>query len=229
MDIKRFPADVKFLKEWRSYQKRILSELEEHLDDNRLHVVAAPGSGKTVLGLEVVVRLNQPTLVLAPTLTIRNQWIDRFAHLFLPADCSMPDWIITDIKHPRFLTVSTYQALHSAYSGFVDEEEAEPEEEINENGEDNNHGKNTKDNKIQKVDMIALLRKAGIKVILVDEAHHLRNEWWQTLTVVRDGLENVKTVALTATPPYDVPPFEWARYQEFCGPVDVEISVPELV
>ena len=36
-------------------------------------------------------------------------------------------------------------------------------------------------------------------------------------------------VALTATPPYDVSPFEWQPYEELCGPVDAEVSVPELV
>jgi len=29
--------------------------------------------------------------------------------------------------------------------------------------------------------------------------------------------------------PYDVSPFEWQRYEELCGPVDAEVSVPELV
>ena len=32
-------------------------------------------------------------------------------------------------------------------------------------------------------------------------------------------------IALTATPPYDVSPFE----SQLCGPVDAEVSVPELV
>lgn len=36
-------------------------------------------------------------------------------------------------------------------------------------------------------------------------------------------------VALTATPPYDSDHLEWSRYQELCGPIDEEISVPELV
>ena len=35
-------------------EDRVLQELKEHLDDARLHVVAAPGAGKTVLGLEVI-------------------------------------------------------------------------------------------------------------------------------------------------------------------------------
>jgi len=36
-------------------------------------------------------------------------------------------------------------------------------------------------------------------------------------------------VGLTATPPYDVTYTEWQRYIDLNGPVDAEISVPELV
>jgi superfamily II DNA or RNA helicase len=49
------------------------------------------------------------------------------------------------------------------------------------------------------------------------------------LTFVADHLDRPTIVALTATPPYDVTPFEWQRYEELCGPVDAEVSVPELV
>ena len=40
---------------------------------------------------------------------------------------------------------------------------------------------------------------------------------------------NPTIVGLTATPPYDVSYLEWQRYIELNGPVDAEISVPELV
>ena len=56
---------AEFRRPWRDYQARVLEELEQHLDDNLLHIVAAPGSGKTVLGLEVMRRLSKPTLILA--------------------------------------------------------------------------------------------------------------------------------------------------------------------
>jgi len=95
-----FPAGIIFKYPWRSYQERVLSESQEHLVDNRLHIVAAPGSGKTVLGLEVIRRLNKPTLILVPTLTLRDQWIDRFVTLFLPEGSECPDWISTDIRNP---------------------------------------------------------------------------------------------------------------------------------
>ncbi|NPD46918.1 DEAD/DEAH box helicase family protein [Lentimicrobium sp. S6] len=81
--MKEFPKDIKFKYEWRRYQQRVLDDLEEQLDDNHLHIIAPPGSGKTVLGLEVAIRLNKPTLIFAPTISIRNQWIQRFCELFL--------------------------------------------------------------------------------------------------------------------------------------------------
>jgi len=39
---------LQFNGEWRSYQKRILDDLDFHLRDDKLHVVAAPGAGKTM-------------------------------------------------------------------------------------------------------------------------------------------------------------------------------------
>ena len=64
---------LKFKGSWRDYQKRILDNLSFHLRDEKLHVVAAPGAGKTTLGIEVISRINRPTLILAPTNTIKNQ------------------------------------------------------------------------------------------------------------------------------------------------------------
>ncbi len=73
-----FARDIQFCYPWRSYQKRVLDELHEHLRNDKLHVVAPPGSGKTVLGIEVILQVNKATLIIAPTLAIRNQWIDRY-------------------------------------------------------------------------------------------------------------------------------------------------------
>ncbi|MGY0035243.1 DEAD/DEAH box helicase family protein [Pedobacter sp. NJ-S-72] len=68
----------------------------------------------------------------------------------------------------------------------------------------------------------------NVNTVIVDEAHHLKNEWWKTLTKVKDKIKPI-IVGLTATPPYDVTVNEWQRYLELNGPVDIEISVPELV
>ncbi len=203
-----FPCDIQFQKPWRSYQQRVLSELEGHLDDNHLHIIAAPGSGKTVLGLEVMRRLNRPTLILAPTVAIRDQWVDRFVTMFMdPGD--VPDWVSKDIRNPRFLTVSTYQGLHSVYQ---DEPDGKPPSRA--------AGRDA---------LLKRLKQMSVGTLVLDEAHHLRNEWWKCLIDLKKHLGKPTVVALTATAPFDVSPFEWDRYVGLCGPIDSEISVPELV
>ncbi|RYE51435.1 MAG: DEAD/DEAH box helicase [Sphingobacteriales bacterium] len=216
-----FPKDTKFRYSWRKYQQRVLDDLQDHLTDGHLHVIAPPGSGKTVLGLEVAIRLNKPTLILAPTIAIRNQWIQRFCELFLQTNLT-PDWVSRDVRNPKFMTVVTYQGLHAACNNRrIEEEDTEDEEEIEENG----NGKSTNPNL---ENIVSGLLKQNIKTIVVDEAHHLKNEWWQTLTKVKERLDPI-IVGLTATPPYDVTATEWQRYIDLNGPVDTEISVPELV
>ena len=245
-----FPEDVRFRSTWRPYQARVLSELEEHLDDNKLHVVAAPGSGKTVLGLEVVCRINRPTLILAPTLAIRDQWVQRLVELFLPKGAKTPDWVSRDLTNPGFITVATYQALHSSMSLKIDEksetmveieeiheiehiEKVEEDLEEEEDVESNIHSwldQTKKRNRNAPLpDLVELLIERGVQTIVLDEAHHLRASWWRSLTKMVKDLGEIKTLALTATPPFDVPPAEWDRYMELCGPVDARVPVPELV
>ncbi len=193
--------ELKFKGLWRSYQHRVLSELEYYLNDNKLNIVAAPGAGKTILGIEVLHRLNNPTFILAPTITIRNQWKQRIIDNFLSENIEN-DLISTDIKNITEITVSTYQALHSLYKDHTEREK-----------------------------LIEKFKQLGINTLILDEAHHLRTEWWSTLNSLCSELnnENFKILSLTGTPPYDVSSTEWNNYNSLCGPVDAEISIPELV
>lgn len=232
--MKTFPPDTQFRFPWRPYQARVLAELSEHLDDDRLNVIAPPGSGKTVLGLEVVRRLNHPTLILSPTITIRDQWVDRFVQLFLPAPHVKPDWISFDLNRPAFMTVSTYQALHSLHTGgsALSESAEESDEDSDDDGaedEDDSPPLCRSKWKNSGANPFAPLRQAGIRTIVVDEAHHLKNAWWRSLTALRATLKKPVVVSLTATPPYDVSHAEWSRYKTLCGPVDSQIGVPELL
>lgn len=221
--MKQFPSGIKFKYSWRKYQDRVLRELDEHLEDNHLHVIAPPGSGKTVLGLEVMLRLNKPTLILAPTIAIRNQWIQRFCELFLQVQVT-PAWISRDIRNPGFVTVSTYQGLHAVASNDLVIEDELDELEADEEVASKPMQKNEVAHLIEKLQVLQ------IGTIVIDEAHHLKNAWWKTLMTLKEELEpNPTIVGLTATPPYDVSYAEWSRYVELNGPVDTEISVPELV
>jgi len=212
---------------WRDYQERVLSELSTHLDDDHLHVVAAPGSGKTILGLEVMRRINKPTVIFAPTLTIRNQWIERLRMMFLPKDEATAEinWLSTNLREPQFVTVITYQALYAVFSG----QEAEIEEDDILFDVEGRAVQEKFDNRGDVVDVATLLKTAGIGTLVLDEAHHLRKEWWNVLMRVKEKLGEVQVVSLTATPPYDVDYSEWQKYQELCGEIDTEIAVPELV
>lgn len=209
--MKQFPENISFKFSWRKYQERVLDELGEHLNDRHLHIIAPPGSGKTILGLEVALRINKPTLIFAPTIAIRDQWVDRFKELFLQEDI-IPDWISKDINKPSFLTVSTYQGLYAAMSGKHSDDVAEIMTGISSRSSE----------------LIKQLKKRKIGTIVLDEAHHLKNAWWNALHEIKSELEP-SIVGLTATPPYDVSYYEWQRYSELNGPVDAEISVPELV
>ena len=207
-----FPVGIKFKYGWRKYQARVLKELDNYLSNGSLHVVAPPGSGKTVLGLEVMLRLNRPTLILAPSLAIRDQWIDRFCELFLQVN-RKPEWISCDVRRPAFMTVCTYQGLHAACNNLDDDEE----------GTIAKKGVMLTPRKIANE-----LKSLGVKTVILDEAHHLKNEWWNTLDWLKRQLSPT-IVGLTATPPYDVTIAEWQRYIELNGTVDTEITVPELI
>ena len=51
--------DLRFSRQWRDYQARALGDVRRCLADRRFRVVAAPGSGKTILGVEIVRRLGR--------------------------------------------------------------------------------------------------------------------------------------------------------------------------
>jgi hypothetical protein len=59
--------------DWRPSQRHLL-ELAAGVADHRWHLCAPPGAGKTLIGLELARRVGRPTLVLAPTTAIRDQW-----------------------------------------------------------------------------------------------------------------------------------------------------------
>ncbi|MCL2808179.1 MAG: DEAD/DEAH box helicase family protein [Coriobacteriia bacterium] len=245
---------------FRDYQQTVLDNVESHLSDGKVHIVAAPGSGKTILGLELIRRFNQPTLVLSPSVTIRQQWGERFEERFLPEGEQLSSYVSFCLKDPRVITSITYQALHAASCRELilepldiglDESDDEsnpsntesleptarskskpkprPDLSTAENAEGVEDAEDYRD-----FDLIAKVKQFGIKVICLDEAHHLRSEWYKALTAFikeleKDSKERITIISLTATPPYDSVKAEWMRYEALCGPIDEEIFVPELV
>ena len=88
------------------------------LNERRLHIVAPPGSGKTVLGLYVWADLVRvPTLVLSPNSAIQAQWAARTSLFDLDGK---EDQISTDPKNPGLLTSLTYQSVTMPKRGGED-------------------------------------------------------------------------------------------------------------
>ncbi len=210
---------LQFRHPWRPYQRRVLDAIEDHLQDRRLHVVAAPGAGKTTLGLEIFRRLGKSALVLSPTRVIRDQWLARLGDFIRFDDGKPPAWTSRDLRSPGVLTSITYQALHTRVCSTSAEDESE----------DDLSGLEQAISDSETADLIESLRTGSIEVIIMDEAHHLRAAWWKALSRVCDEMPELTLVSLTATPPYDSVDHEWSRYEALCGPIDEEISVPELV
>lgn len=213
--------DMRFCWPWRPYQRRALDAMEAHLRDKRLHIVAAPGSGKTILGLEVFRLLGKPAVILSPTVTVRDQWLARLEHFLPNGSEAPPDWARRDLDTPGFLTSTTYQALHTRYrrAEKTSEEDAVDSDPVDDQPLDSDELQQT----------IRRFEEIGVGTLILDEAHHLTREWWKALSKLADAIENLTIISLTATPPYDVTGSAWQKYEELCGPIDEEISVPELV
>lgn len=212
--------NVRFNGVFRDYQQKVLDNAQAHINDGKIHIVAAPGSGKTILGLELIRRIGRPALILSPSVTIKQQWGERFCSGFLNGQFG-DGYISYDLKSPSLLTSVTYQALHSAYTktAIVNGKNDSDEDIENDTPED-----------FRDFDLIAQIKASGIGTICLDEAHHLRSEWQKSLEGFIEAVSgSVYVISLTATPPYDSTPNEWKRYITLCGEIDEEIFVPQLV
>lgn len=235
-----FSGIMKFKWTWRDYQARVLENAEKYVKDGKVHIVAAPGSGKTTLGIELIRRMNENVLILAPSVTIREQWVARIKEGFLCDGVDGDALISQNLKEPKAITVATYQALHSAmvrFKGTLEENSGEGTEKDTDDVVKKsaaNGSENTKRTQAEEVDfegfnLVQVMKDNRLGVLCLDECHHLRSEWWKALEQFRKDCGELKVIALTATPPYDSTPAMWNRYMSMCGEIDEEITVPELV
>jgi len=159
------------------------------------------------MGLEIFNRYGLKTLAISPTIVVQNQWLDRLKD-FMP-NGETPTWSTTTLQTPKHFTSTTYQGLFA----FDKRLSGEKEEDV----------------EAQYETLVHWFKEHKIQMLILDEAHHLKAAWWRVLMKLVDASSDLIVVSLTATPPYDASALEWSRYQELCGPVDEEISIPELV
>ncbi len=106
-----FPA-IRFTGELRPSQVDVaeIARRELAAGQRRLHVVAPPGSGKTVTGLYLWAEcIRVPALVLSPNSAIQAQWAARLDLFDCPGGAG--SIASTDPESPRLFTSLTYQAV----------------------------------------------------------------------------------------------------------------------
>ena len=242
-----FNKVMKFKWTWRAYQARVLENAEKYAKDGKVHIVAAPGSGKTTLGIELIRRMNENVLILAPSVTIREQWVARIKEGFLTEGVDADSLISQSLKDQKPIIVATYQALHSAmvrYKGTLEDVSEEDEGSGDVVGksrrkstrvtgtsvdETSESVAKTEEVDFEGFDLVQAMKTNKLGLLCLDECHHLRSEWWKALEQFRKECGDLKVIALTATPPYDSTRVMWNRYMAMCGEIDEEITVPELV
>lgn len=95
---------------FRKYQRMVLEQMEQSLQDRKFHIVAPPGSGKTIIGLELIRRLGARAVVFAPTTTIQSQWYQKVG-MFLPEGGSIEQYASMDPSRPAPIQIFTYQLI----------------------------------------------------------------------------------------------------------------------
>lgn len=108
-----FFQHLEFQYPFRKYQGMVLGIFDEiRLKQNKFHIVAPPGSGKTILGVEFIKQINKPAVIFSPTTTIQEQWKEKFLMFTNPADSHLIDkYVSSDAKSLKSVNTLTYQVL----------------------------------------------------------------------------------------------------------------------
>ena len=99
---------LRFEGRFRRYQTSMLGLAADNpTADRRYHLVAPPGSGKTIIGLELIGRFGRPAVIFAPTTTIQGQWLEKLA-MFTPDPAAVGS---RDPGRLGQVTALTYQVI----------------------------------------------------------------------------------------------------------------------
>src|SRR5437762_13700824 len=104
---------LKFQFPFRKYQRLILSQMDSGKKDRRYHIVAPPGSGKTIVGLELIRRFGTPAVVFSPTTTIQQQWQQKLA-MFAADATQVAELSTLDPQRHAPINIFTYHLLATA-------------------------------------------------------------------------------------------------------------------
>lgn len=116
-------SDFSFRYPFRKYQRMILEQMEQAMQDRKFHIVAPPGSGKTIIGLELIRRYDAPAVVFVPTTTIQYQWYQKVG-MFLPPGADVANFATMEPERQAPIHIFTYQLISTPAEAQVHMREA---------------------------------------------------------------------------------------------------------
>ena len=102
------PIQFKSVISLREEQKNLLDEIDEHANGI---IVAPPGSGKTIIALELIARLGAPALILVNRNQLLSQWVERIQQFLGVPKIQIGVISGTKKKVGKQITVATIQSL----------------------------------------------------------------------------------------------------------------------
>lgn len=197
---------VAFQGTFRDYQQMVLDHAEQYIAEGKLNIVAPPGSGKTILGLELIRRIGEACLIITPTVATRDHWGKRLREYFLKEESRFQELFSTDLDQAKVINALTYEELEDCMESYASDGEKKT------------------------VKLRRMIRERRIHTICLDEPHHLKPECLVALGKMQEVLEqDVKIISLSTTPPCAYEEAEQKHFFEVCGKVDTRILAWELV
>ena len=197
---------VAFRGTFRSYQQRVLDNAKQYIAEGKLNIVAPPGSGNTILGLELIRGIGEACLIISPTVATRDYWGKQFREYFLEDESAFHTFFSTDLDRAKVINALTYAELEECMESYASDGEKKT------------------------VKLRRMIRERRIRTICLDEPHHLKSECLVALGKMQEVLEkDVKIISLSTTPPCAYEEAEQKHFFEVCGKVDTRILAWELV
>lgn len=220
---------------FRRYQGQALDAVDalREAGHTRAYVVMPPGSGKTVLGLEVARRLGRRTMVLTPNTAVQAQWLAQWKEFGGSGPHPRPASAERALTAP--MTVLTYQSL-SVWDRTADDEDEQddPSAALAETRRAALRGE-------PGADLLDLLHPRGRELVrraaatgpwtlVLDECHHLLETWGALCrALVRALGEDTWVVGLTATPRTSMTARQAELHDDLFGDCDFAVPTPAVV
>jgi len=119
-------TDALFYITFRKYQEDMLTVFEEQRKsgETKFHFVAPPGSGKTIIGLEIVRRIGEKAVVFSPNQAIQAQWLTRLKELTDDISGSADPFSDAEVLSLTYQIITTkqrdFEVLHKNAQNILD-------------------------------------------------------------------------------------------------------------